>query len=120
MVRWSRSVVLGDPGSQLSLPSRRGQADQAKAERSLSAMVPEVHPATTGAGIANASAVADVLERELQDPDRTDLKWASTSLDQSGPCRPGRSNKVGYGLVPVAGVKTTEGKSGCFLDLREE
>src|SRR5262245_45755556 len=107
MIGGRRSVVIGDPGSQRSLLPRRGQADQAKAERSLSTMVPEVHPAATGAGIANASAIADVLERELQDPDRTDLKRASTSLDQSGPCRPGRSNEVGYGLVRVAAVKTT-------------
>ena len=120
MIGGRRSAVIHDPGSKRSLLSRRGQADQAKAERSLSTMVPEVHPATTGAGIANAFAAADIPERELQDPDRTDLKWASTSLDQSGPCRPGRGNKVGYGLVPVAGVKTTEGKSGCFLDLGEE
>jgi hypothetical protein len=83
-------------------------------------MGPEVHPATTGAGIANAFAATDVPERELQDPDRTDLEWASTSLDQSGPCRPSRCNKVGYGLVSVAGVKTTEGESGCFLDLGQE
>src|SRR5271157_4979527 len=83
-------------------------------------MVPEVHPPSPAPPVADAAAVPDIANRVGQDSVRADLQRVLTPPDQPVPGGPGSSADVSDGLVSVSGVEGTEGKSGRFLDLREE
>jgi hypothetical protein len=117
MVRGGGSVIVGDPCLQVTFLSGRRQADDAETIGLLGAPVPGIHPTSPAAPVADASAVADVANRIVEDPGRAYLQRVLSPLDQPVPCRPGSGTDVGDGFFSLFGFAGAEGESCDFAEL---